>query len=425
MKRFFLFLLATSLTANAWLYFRETTHPAASPEANGTPTRSPNAAPSPEAVSPLVGLLATLDRADVDLAKLRDELRAAGVDDSSVRGLLEGVLRARYEAQAAAGQIDAFRTGWWRRGLSAPGRTGPSARSLVDEPLQALLGRDPLDIADAEARYDFLSPEKRRLLALTDLDYTDLRRKSPQARTSAATKTELEEQQLLARERQKDVIAALTPEERAEYDLRFGGTAARNARRFAAIQVTEEEFRAVKPILDVLDEQRRGKSLVSAEYAGAEQTAVDGLVSAVGYARALDFIWGDDSGPYAKTTRLLREASLPPDNAVRLFQLSAETGLKAAAIHDDAALDAAQKRAALTTLQQATRPQLDALVPPALQSKLDPYAFTWFQILGDGRYQMQRPILIGGGWAIGPEIPVATAPKGPRPSVPIATAPAH
>jgi hypothetical protein len=425
MKRFFLFLLATSLTANAWLYLREADYAKASTGANAALTPSPNPVPSPQAVSPIARLLATLDRADLDLAKLRDELRAAGVDDSSVRGLLEGALRARYDAQVAAGQIDALRTGWWRRGLSVPGRTGPSSRALVDEPLQALLGRDPLDIADAEARYDFLSPEKRRLLALTDLDYTDLRRKSPQGRTSAATKTELEEQQLLARERQKDVIAALTPDERAEYELRFGGTAARNARRFAAIQVTEGEFRAVKPILDVLDEQRRGKSLGSAEYAGAEQHAVDSIVSAVGYERALDFIWGDDSGPYAKTARLLREASLPPTNAVRLFQLSAETGLKAAAIHDDTSLDADQKRAALAGLQQATRPQLDALVPPALQSKLDPYAFTWFQILGDGRYQIQRPSLIGGGWAIGPEVPVTTAQKGPRPTVPIATAPAR
>jgi hypothetical protein len=418
MKRFFLLLLATSLTANAWFYFRATTHAPASPSPDAIPRVANAIVPSePNAI---VRLLGTLDQADPE--KLRDELRRAGVDESSVRGLVEGALRSRYNAQVATFDMDLLKT-WWNRGASLTGRPGPlSARVMIDEPLAALLGRDPLDIADAEARYDFLSPEKARRIALIDLDYTELRRKSPRtAQTSAATKTEIEEQRLLARERQKDIVSALTPEERAEYELRFGGTAARNARRFSAIQVTEQEFRAVKPILDGLEEQRAGKRHGSLEYAEVEQHAVDNIVRAVGYERALDFIWGDDSGPYARTARLLRDANRPVGNAVQLLQLAAETGVKAAAIHDDTTLAAEGKRAALAALQQETRPRLDTLVPPELQSKLDSHAITWFRILGEGRYQIQRPIVIGGGWSIGPEIPVSSPPP-PRAAAPLVRA---
>ena len=45
------------------------------------------------------------------------------------------------------------------------------------------------------------------------------------------------------------VTISLSPEERAEYDLRFSEIATRNAQRYTRMQVTEKEFRAIQPLV--------------------------------------------------------------------------------------------------------------------------------------------------------------------------------
>ena len=415
MKKIFVLLIATSLTANAWLMFRS---PSLEPAAQVARASAPAGASSAPMELPAVRLLTALDT--TDLEKLREALRAAGCDESSIRAVIDGALRQRYRAQIATWRIERWRTAWWRGGLNAPGGpAAPSQRALVHEPLQALLGRDPLDLVDAEARYDFLPLEKRRLLAEIDVDYSELRARTPRsARTRAATKSELDEQQLLVAERRKDVLAVLTPEERAEYELRFSKTAAQNARRFAAIDVTEKEFRAIEPLIDTTREQTAGKPPHDPARLELEQRTLDQLVATIGYDRALDYVWGMDSGPYATTARVLRDVNLPAHHAGRLLQLAADTGAQATAIHYDASLSADQKRAALTALQQTVRPQLDALVPPAVQPKLDEHAIGWFTMMSEGRYTRRQPTLAGSGYMGSAPIAVTSPATGPHPVVP-------
>jgi hypothetical protein len=336
--------------------------------------------------------------------------------------VIDGMLRVRYREQVAAWRIDRIRTAWWR-GNAAGGGNAPSQRKGVTEPLQAVLGVDPLELADAEVRYDFLPPDKRRLLAQIDLDYTELKGKAAPARGNPATKSELDEDQLLNRERQKDVLAALTPEERAEYELRFAGTAATNARRFFAMDVTESEFRVIKPLVDTYREQLgampRDTNAATARVE-LDQRTIDQLVAAVGYDRALDYLWATDSGPWMDTVRLLQGMQFPTGNASRLFQLAAETGDRASAIHYDTLLTVEQKRAALETLQQSLRPQIDALVPAVAQARLPPEAMSWFNALGEGRYERNQPLLMGAGRMVATPVSVAVPPRGPHVPVPLA-----
>lgn len=427
MKKIFLLLLATSLTANAWLWWRAPVESSEGP-AKTAPrpglTRTVGLAPSVPTV--VIRSLVALDRAD--LTVVRDELRAAGVDESSVRGIIDGVLRQRHKTQVTAWRIDRWRTAWWRGGLNAPGGPKvPTWREIGGEAKELLLGRDPLDVADAEARYDFLPEEKRRKMAAIDLDYSELRSRVPADRGGlGATKGEQDELQLLNAERRKDVLATLTEAERAEYELRFSATAAQNGRRFAAIAVTEQEFRAIQPLIVAMRDEtaavaRRQGDV--AERVEVEQRTVDKVVAAVGYDRALDYIWGLDSGPYASAVRVLREANLPVNQAARLLQLAAETGEQAVAVHYDGTLTTEQKRAALLALQAAVRPRLDALVPPASQPKLDELAIGWFTALGDGRYARRQPTLFGSAYYGLSIVVVSAPPAGARPGAALAKAP--
>ena len=426
MKALLTLLLAMSLTANAWLFLRPFGGGHASEVANLRSAQSAHLSTGKGPDFPVADakLLAALDT--TDLVLLRDQLRAAGVDDPSIRGVIEGALRQRYREQVSAWRVERLRTAWWRGGRSAPGESAPSQRKLVDDQLRTLLGPDPLDLADAEVRYDFLSPEKRRLLAMIDLDYAELQARVPAARTNAALKSDLDQQQLLTKERQKDLIAALTPDERAEYDLRFSSSAVLNSRRFATIEVTEPEFRIIEPIVDALQQQESGlpnDAKLLATRAGIEQRTMDKLVAVLGYDRAIDYVWGVDSGPYVDTVSLLHEANLPTTNASHLLQLAAETGIQAAAIHADMSSTPEQKRTALAALQQSVRPQLDALVPPAIQAKLPESAISWFTIMSDGQYQMYRPVMYGSGWMVPSSFSVMTPPKEPRSAVPLPRAP--
>ena len=416
MRKLVILLIAGSLAANVWLCL----HPPVPVTVLKSSDRQAPAARIP--VTADAKLLTAPDTAE--LATWRDRLRAAGFDEPSVRSALEGVLRYRQREQLALWRIGRLRNAWWLGGLSAPGGpSAPSQRKLFNEPLQVLLGPDPFDLADMEMRYEFLSPEKRRLLALIDLDYADLQARSPQGRSNAPTKSEIEEQQLLTREQQKDLLAALTSGERAEYDLRFGGTAATNSGRFVTMDVTEAEFRVIKPMIDSYAEE--GKTLTPKDPNYLEtrlrldQRTIDQAVGLLGYDRALDYLWAVNAQAYTETVRTLKAFDLPTHNAAQLLQLAAETGVHGVAIHYDTALTAEQKRAALTVLQATVRPQLEALVPPAAQAKLGQPAIEWFTVLGDGHYAVFQPAVSGNTWHIATPVSVTSTPSGPRRVVPL------
>lgn len=392
MKLVIALLLTASLTANAWLLL-ETAPP---------PPARPAAAPPP--ATPVDSTLALAQRtADVlantdgaEPAALRDHLRAAGADDATVRALVEARVRRRHQAETSAREIARLRGAWWRPAPSVP----PSRLPPHPESLRELLGPDPLDLADAELRYQFLPAEKRRRLALLDLDYNELESRTF---TTAPLQSEINEQQLLQRERAKDVLELLTPSERAEYELRFGGTAAGSARRFAAMNATEAEYRAIKPLIDILDRDR-AKLLRREDYArevtALEQRTLDALTASVGFDRTVDYLWASDGGPYSAVVRALREANRPPEHAAQLLQLAAEACHEAVALHRDPALTAEQKRAGLRALQAAYATRFESLVPADLQPKLPVQAVEWFHALGDGKYAAFRASVASSGWSI-------------------------
>jgi hypothetical protein len=419
MKTLLAILIATSLTANAWLAFRSATLPAAVEER--LPESSPPRASSAGGDVPLSALGSS------DPAVWRDRLRAAGADEATVRSLVEGGLRQRYEEKLTALRVERNKSAWWRN--EAGGAGGDDARLMretVLTPLRELMGRDPLDLQDAEKRFDFLPPEKRRRLAEIELDYAELAAAAGVPRPSAinALKSDVDRDRLLAEERRKDVLAALTPAERAEYDLRFEGSAGFLSGRFEAMQGTEQEFRALRPVLDEMRERERtlprGDAFSVEAYEELQQEMLDKIAAAIGPERAIDYQW---SGPglYTELRRIAQERGLPATMAGGVMQLAAETGARASAIHHDAAIPSEQKPAALLALQAAVRKDFDRLLPERLRAEFPAEAVEWFMMLGEGRYMGYAPNLrsTGSGTVAATSIVASvrgrTAPPPPRP----------
>src|SRR5687767_6701445 len=118
MKRIIFIFLAASLTANAWLWWREPARAAvaAEPLAPVNPPVDPprtQAAAAAQSLRVLEGM---------DAAGMHTALQAAGADEFAVRALLEGKLRRAQAEKTSAEQIARWRATWWRHPKSA----GPS-----------------------------------------------------------------------------------------------------------------------------------------------------------------------------------------------------------------------------------------------------------------------------------------------------------
>jgi hypothetical protein len=391
MKKLLLLLCGISLLANVGLAWR-----AWGNRRNASVISAPPIASAPITTDAAPRLSPALFET-ADPTALRDQLRQAGVEERMIRAVLDGALRHAYQQKLGAERLEQLRHGWWKTKVSLGADDPKLLRESVSDPLRKLLGPDPLDRVDAEARYTFLPPEKRAKLAQIDQDYREMREQLafPPGTATTQTRAEQEQLQLLSNERRKDVLAELTPEEGAELALRFSDTAHSVIARMDNIGATEAEYRFIKPAID--DFQRATKALPNGDEAGRatlEREIVRQFVEQFGYDRTVDIVWAGYN-EYAGVARAARNTQLPENTVGRVMTLNAETGLQAAAIHRDATLTDDQKRAALVTLQQSARARLDTLLPAATQQLLEPSTFTWLSELGEGKYRVMAPGLMG------------------------------
>jgi hypothetical protein len=431
MKKLLWAFLGISLAVNLWQWSQaKTDHAAASvsstvnaPSKAGAASKTAGAAPAemtPEVARRVASLIEALVKMDSrDPAAARDQLRAAGADEATVYAVVDGILRIRYYREKRLAEIENVRNGWW---LGDPGGYGqpnspPWATMVLDPELQ-LLGYDPHDVNDLAARFDFLPREKAQTLGKMMVDYFVMSRRFIQENRLANNQAgNAASDALVEAERQKDLQSLLTPEERAEFDLRFSVTAERNARKFSKMQATEQEFRAISGLVDHLLSETQALPVTSAASRAIEQRALDELVSAVGYDRAVDYAW-------TGTDIMLRDptgsgyVSFPTGpNSSKVLQLAAETGAEAAAIHSDATRTHEEKRAALLALQQAIQPKLDQLLPPDARSVDEARALGWFNGLAKGEYMMVTPSLLGRGVALVQPTSITTPARGSPPVI--------
>lgn len=391
MKRTLIVLVALSVCANGWLVWR-------SSHRHGVAAAPSLGVVAPSAKPPLAALPVTA-LGSAEPAALLDLLRATGADEESVRAMFEGVLRRRHAEKIAELRVERLRTSWWR--LETPQQAGEDAvtKQMVTDPLVQLLGPDPLDVEAVASKYAFLSPERQRQLAQVDLDYADIVRTAGVGQTSAQTRAEAIEQRMVAEERRKDIYASLSPEERAEYDLRFSGSASMIAPRVTVMGVTEAEYRKIKPVIDEFDAYAKAvphDGAATAAHLALQESAMAKLAEVIGYERAADFAWSGHNATYGAISKAARANQLPSDTPRRVMDLMADTGQRAAAVHAQAGLSLEQKRSALVSVQQDAQTKYDQLLPREVQQSLSPEDIGWLKQLGEGRYVVPVTTLYSG-----------------------------
>ncbi len=333
------------------------------------------AAPKPEA-SPLWSALQSGDP-----ATLIARLRAAGFPPSVIREILRTQVNARYNARLAALMEPDPNVPYWRAGPSFYGGD-PKRQEEINQlqrerakALRELLTDDFFATGDvtADQRRRFGSLPRTKIDALQRIedDYSEMMSQVRAGMNGITLPEDREKLALLAREKQADLAAVLSPDELADYTMRTSPITNMLRSRLDAFNPTESEFRAI------FQQQQAFSERMSPNYSGgilssstdfqvrqaAQQELEAQLKAVLGDARYADYS-RSTSSEFQQLNRLVQRDNLPADSAIQAYGVRDRVAQESNRIYDDSSLSAEQKRAALQTLAQNARNQLLSSLGP-------------------------------------------------------------
>lgn len=224
-----------------------------------------------------------------DHTAVRRLMARTGLPESVARSLLRALVFRTYEQRRReiyAAKL-AQQPNFWRR---MPGTDGLSAQERAElrnlqRTAQALsrefTGPDEPDSALDLRRYDFLAQDKAARLNAIDRDYADLFRDLQQEVSRFRVQGDEARWRLLRDERERDLAALLTPEERRLYELHNSESAQRLRCRVGYFDASEEEFSRMYELHKAFDEKWEKNSFElltsvssqSADYLGERRRA--------------------------------------------------------------------------------------------------------------------------------------------------------
>lgn len=392
-------LLAVSLLANAALVAAFASKPALVPPSfrdyftfgSGSPssssssasaTKSPAAAPKRAAATatsannsghiPLWSALQT-----DDLRALVERLRAGGFPIYLIRAILQHEISARYDARMRELTQGDPNSPFWKptTSLGMDSKRMAEYTALTRERsnlLKSLLGnfawRDDGSLTTADARrYGNLPQSKIEQIDRINADYAELNNQVRAAMNGITLPEDREKLALLEREKRADLVALLSPEELADYDMRNSPVTNRLRPALTLLNATEEEFRTIFNIQQAFNDQINPTNLAAMtpqertnlmQQRTAAQAAMDAqLKAALGDARFAEFTRASDRD-YQQLAQLEQRQNLPPGTAAQAYDLRNALSQESNRIFNDNSLGYDQKIAALQTLAQNTRTQL-------------------------------------------------------------------
>ncbi len=242
-------LLSASLLANLALVALLATRPAAS-ESPLAANAKLSATPVTKSASGHSDLQAAIASGDVNA------LVAAGVPADTARELVLARKLAQLAAKARAQAATTGDSKWWRlraNVMSAGREQQLASRRELSEALLAAFG-DDLGLSGSDpSQLAFLSPAKRAALRQITQDYDEMMAKfAPGGVQLASDKERL---RLLRAERERDIAALLSPDEKLAYDLRTSpaGTTVRS--RYGDAIESEAEFQKIYALQKAFDDK--------------------------------------------------------------------------------------------------------------------------------------------------------------------------
>jgi hypothetical protein len=300
-----------------------------------------------------------------DPAALRDALKRLGLPDDVVREMVRGYLFGRVEARRGEilAEAASARPYWQRRPGSWLPYSAEQLRELselqrnAEEQMGRLFGADSILSGWEKARYDFLPVEKAARLRSLESDYRDMRNLILQEMAGFKTADDTVRLALLEKEKESDLLALLTPEEREAYELRHSSTAAGLKAETTGFAMTEDEYKMLHALHRELDEKYPYPSAedvvtggVTPDYAKifaarreAEKKMEEQLKESLGAERYADYERGTRKD-YQSLQAAAERFNLSAETVSRAYDARTAAVDEAVRISDDKSLTAEQKK---------------------------------------------------------------------------------
>ncbi|HVS53930.1 MAG TPA: hypothetical protein VHD62_16360 [Opitutaceae bacterium] len=311
-----------------------------------------------------------------DLATLVARMRAAGFPIYAIRATLNVLLDATYGARMRALITpDPNQPFWKSNNLMSPfggmnsnfaeyERLSRERTKLMKDLLGNFLWHDNGTLSTYDTRrYGGLAPEKIDQIERINADYSEMTSQIRAAMNGVTLPEDREKLALLQREQRADLVAALTPQELEDYDLRNSPTALRLRSQFGFFDATEDEYRTIYRLtaqyadkIYPTDVTTLGNDFMSQRTA-AQRELNDQLKAALGDERYAEYARSSDRD-YQQLARLAERENIPLANAQQAYEVRNGVARESNRIVADTTLSDDQKRAALQTLAQTTRAQL-------------------------------------------------------------------
>jgi hypothetical protein len=380
-------LLSFSLALNAilaWLLMRAPTRPTslASAAASAEPKAKPGAVSDSSSSS--------LIKPNPSLETCRNRLLAAGFPVEVVRDVIRSVIEEPRLARQREFYAAAAKLPWWQGGLAAQDVTAAQLRELTElrrtERAEVLrvLGPDAYVTEAERERYAFLGDEKAARIANIERDFSDAKRDTPRLGRSPEEQKELTRQ--FTDQHERDLAALLTPEERATLTDRDSISSRMLAGFFDYFPVNETEYRAALAAEKAFyANQTSGGAPLRSNPERDFDGLTAGMKAAFGEDRYPEFL-NSQRSEYRALVELQRRYNLPAAAVADIARLQVDTTAAAQRIADDAALDLAQKKAALANLAAQGRTTVRTLLGSELgDTYLAATGKNWVDLLDQGR----------------------------------------
>lgn len=370
------------------------------------------------------------DLASTNFLAYRDNLRAVGCPEKTVRDILESEINAEF-ARRRRPLLDQLQSQFWdfaARGMGDDGVEGAGDRfkSLKEERdalIEEVLGGAPPDPAAEETerrerfaeQYDWAPAELRSQLVELDVqgwkeqrrlaEEIAAREDSSWTQVDHARRQQLQAEQAAAR---TELLGDLA----AEFERRRS-SAGHWAANAAGFEATEEEWRTVadakaawdraqaanQPRMDAElmrrygllpdgvqadqpgetgtpQEQEAARKIREAEIAAAEARYQETLASTLGPERLAEFERAQDDA-YQQTRRVTRRLGLDDQSAARAWEIERAARETAKQLRENAAIDAAARDAALREIQAEAERSLRATLGERGLAPYREYAGGW------------------------------------------------
>ncbi len=401
-------LLAVSLAGHAAWLLREHRGGAAPATARTGHAAAPGP-PSDPGTAPARESSAALAPDLDDPERFHRRLVEAGVAPKLRRELIRLVLQHRREPRFRAlypeNGYEAATGTWWRENDGSrltPAEQLARQRAFrdlereVQAELARITGEDGRAIELAEdpwlaRQFGGLPPEKAAALHRLQTDYQEMEQDIYLEAQNFQLPADVERLRLLREERERDIDALLTPEERARWELRASPTAERARHLATRFQASEEEYRALFALQQAFDAEFESDDGLSEptrldwQRHRAAQSELDAAVRAlVGEERFLAANRETDHH-YQLARFAAARLGLPPETAERIHDLRAPAAAESQRIVRDAALGETQKREALARLVVSARAAIEReLGPEGAKVFADRGGLAWLGPLSHG-----------------------------------------